>query len=275
MSMYTDKDDLASTGTPLQALEMSVSPRYPLLEVCCASADFALQAQAAGADRVELCADLVQGGTTPSAGAIEVAVERLEIPVMVMIRPRGGDFLYSPSEVDVMLRDIEVAARLGARGVVFGALTPDGAVDAAVTRELVRAAGSLEVTFHRAFDLSRDLHHSLDALLEAGVHRVLTSAGRATVVEGLHVLSELVARAGDRLTVMPGGGIRPDNVEAVMAVAGVREIHVGASGWRESRMGHRVPGVPMGREYRPDEYLVEVADVTRVAAVARRVHGGP
>lgn len=245
----------------------------PLLEVCCASPDFAIDAEAAGADRIELCANLVEGGTTPSAGAIEVALGRLGVPVMVMIRPRGGDFLYSAAEVAVMRRDIETSGTLGAPGVVLGLLHEDGTIDVQRTRELVEAARPMEVTFHRAFDLSRDLTESLDVLLELGVDRVLTSCGRSAVADGLDTLAALAEQAGDDLVVMPGGGIRPENVRAVAAVAGVREVHVGASRWRPSAMTHRVHDVAMGSRYDPDEYLVEAADVSRIAGVVEQLNG--
>jgi len=254
---------------------MRDSTDAPVLEVCCGSADFALEAEAAGAGRVELCDNLVEGGTTPSAGAIEVAVRRLGIPVMVMIRPRGGDFLYRGYEVEVMLADIEEARRHGAHGVVFGALAANGSVDRAITAELKAAAGPMAVTFHRAFDLSRDLEESLDVLMEIGVDRVLTSAGRATVVDRLDTLARLTARADDALVVLPGGGIRPENVARVLSVPGVREIHLGASRRVASGMEYRVDGVPMGSAYEPDEYLVEVADVERVSAVAGAMAAGP
>ncbi len=239
----------------------------PILEVCCASADFALAAEAAGADRIELCANLVEGGTTPSAGAVEVALERLGIPVMTMVRPRGGDFLYSGTEVDVMLRDTAAHVAAGVAGVVIGALTRDGRVDREITVELVAAARPASVTFHRAFDLSRDLEESLDALLELGVDRVLTSAGGPSAVGDLPALERLVRRAGDRLSVMPCGGIRAGNVARVLSVPGVREVHVGASRIVPSDMEHRVTGVPMGRAYEPDEYRLEVADAEAIAAV--------
>ena len=245
-----------------------------VLEVCCGSAGFAIEAEAAGAGRVELCDNLVEGGTTPSAGAIEMTVRRLAIPVMVMIRPRGGDFLYSGAEVDVMLTDIEEARRRGAHGVVFGALSADGSVDRAITEELIAAARPLAVTFHRAFDLSRDLEASLDVLMEIGVDRVLTSAGCASVVEGLEALARLTERAGDELTVLPGGGIRPDNVSRVLGVPGIREIHLGASRRVASGMRYRVEGVPMGSAYEPDEYLVEAADVQRVSGVVQAMTVG-
>ena len=200
-----------------------------------------------------------------------LALERLSVPVMVMIRPRGGDFLYTSAEVDAMLRDIEAAGELGAPGVVFGMLASDGTVDRELSARLIAAARPMEVTFHRAFDLSRDLVESLDALLELGVDRVLTSCGQASVTDGLATLAALVERAGDELTVMPGGGIREENVERVLGVRGVREVHIGARRHRPSAMTHHVRGVPMGSAYEPDEYLVEVTDTDRVAGVARRL----
>jgi len=245
----------------------------PTLEVCCPSADFAVAAERAGAGRVELCDNLAEGGTTPSSGAIEVALRDLSIPVMVMIRPRGGDFVYSGSEVDVMLRDIESVARLEVNGrsvlgVVVGALTPEGAVDARLTRELVAAARPLAVTFHRAFDLSRDLDESLDTLLEIGVDRVLTSAGRRTAVDGVETLARLAARAMNHAVVLPGGGVRAEHVPRLLGVPGIRELHIGASRWTDGPMLHRVHDVPMGRAYQPDEYVREVVDGDRVTSVA-------
>lgn len=239
----------------------------PLLEVCCGSADFAVDAARAGADRVELCDNLVEGGTTPSVGALALTLERAEVPVMVMVRPRGGDFLYSDLEFDVMLRDIEVVKEVGADGVVFGILDADGRIDSERIARLVDRARPMPVTFHRAFDVSLDLEESLDTLLEVGVDRVLTSVGRAEVVEDLTLLGRLVSQAGDSLIVMPGGGIRPDNVGAVLSVDGVREVHIGASRRVESSMLHRVDGVPMGGAYEPDEYLREAADEVAIAAV--------
>jgi len=236
-----------------------------ILEVCCASADFAVAAAAAGADRVELCDNLIEGGTTPSVGAVALTAARSGVPVMAMVRPRGGDFLYSQLELDVMLRDIDALGSAGASGLVFGVLDTNGRVDRERTRRLVDAARPLSVTFHRAFDLSRDLDESLDTLAELGVDRVLTSVGRASVLDDLDRLAALVDRAAGSLVVMPGGGIRPHNIEAVATVPGVTEIHVGATKRRPSGMEYRRDGVPMGAPYEPDEYLVEEADVARIA----------
>lgn len=241
-----------------------------ILEVCCASAEFAVAAARAGADRVELCADLVEGGTTPSAGAVELAVARTDVPVMVMIRPRGGDFLYSDLELDVMLRDVEAVGDLGAHGVVVGCLEPNGRIDRRRMRRLAAAARPMSVTFHRAFDLSRDLDESLDTLAELGVDRVLTSVGRASVLHDLDRLARLSERAHESVIVMPGGGIRLHDIERVVAVPGVTEVHIGASRRRASEMTYRRDGVHMGGAYEPDEYVVEVADVQRIAETKSR-----
>lgn len=242
-----------------------------ILEVCCGSADFAVAAAAAGADRVELCDNLVEGGTTPSAGAVQLAAARSGVPVMAMVRPRGGDFLYSPLEFEVMLRDVDALAEMGASGLVFGVLGADGRVDRKRARQFIEAAGPLPVTFHRAFDLSRDLGESLDTLAELGVARILTSGGEASVLEALDRLSALVEQAGSALVIMPCGGIRPHNIEEVVAVPGVTEVHIGATRRRASDMIYRREGVAMGGDYTPNEYVVEVADAERIMATKSRL----
>ena len=242
-----------------------------ILEVCCGSADFAVAAAAAGADRVELCDNLVEGGTTPSVGSVQLAAARSNVPVVAMVRPRGGDFLYSPLEFEVMLRDVDALADAGASGLVFGVLDADGRVDRERVRQFTEAAGPLPVTFHRAFDLSRDLAESLDTLAELGVARILTSAGESSVLDQLDRLSGLVEQAGTALVIMPCGGIRPHNIEQVMAVPGVTEVHIGATRRRASDMNYRRDGVPMGRHYTPNEYVVEVADTERIRAAKLRL----
>ncbi len=240
----------------------------PVLEVCCGSAAFAVSALAAGADRVELCDNLVEGGTTPSSGSVSITLERATGPVMAMIRPRGGDFLYSSLEFDVMLRDIKEMKNLGVAGVVFGVLLPDGRVDGERVARLVDAARPLSVTFHRAFDVSLELNESLELLLELGIDRVLTSAGRKSVLDDLPRLEELARLAGEDLTILACGGIRAHNVARVLSTRGVKEIHIGASRTVPSAMTHRVDGIPMGREYAPDEYLLEEADTDSIASIA-------
>lgn len=225
-----------------------------LIEACVESAEFALAAAAAGAGRLELCTNLVEGGTTPSVGTLEATLERADIPVMVMIRPRGGDFVYSDLEMDVMLRDVRAARERGAHGVVFGLLQQDGAVDREGTARLREAAGALSVTFHRAFDVSRDPLESLETLVELGVDRVLTSGQQASVPEGLELIGELARVADGRIGILPGGGVRPSNVAEVLAIPGIHEVHVYAARTVPSPMLHRNTRVVMGRRYEPDEY---------------------
>jgi copper homeostasis protein len=196
-----------------------------VLEACVDSVAAALAAEAAGADRVELCADLAQGGVTPSAGTISVAGERLAIPMHVMVLARGGGYLLSDDDLEVMRRDIAMARAARAAGIVVGALTPEGLVDREATTRLVAWARPMSITFHRAFDVVRDPFEALDALLQLGVDRVLTSGQGTTALEGAETIARLVAHAGPRLVVLAGGSIRAHNVEEIVRRTGVAEVH--------------------------------------------------
>lgn len=201
-----------------------------LVEACVDSVASAVAAERGGASRLELCDNLADAGTTPSAGMISAVKAAVHIPVFVLVRPRGGGFVYSDVELGVMRLDIEAARMLGADGIVVGCLTRDAQVDVAHTRALMDAAGRLPVTFHRAFDGTRNLGRSLEALMALGVQRVLTSGGRATALEGASELAALVKRAAGAITVMAGGGLREDHVQEVVQRSGVVEVHVrGAS----------------------------------------------
>jgi copper homeostasis protein len=242
-----------------------------LVEACVDSVDSAIAAEAGGAGRVELCDNLVEGGTTPSLGAITLARESLAIPIHVIIRPRGGDFLYADREVETMLRDVDAAREAGVAGVVIGVLQPDGAIDDTITRRLVERARPLSVTFHRAFDLARDPLEALDSLIALGVNRVLTSGQAPSAAEGVPLIADLVRRAAGRIGVLPGGGIRAGNAAALVAATGVTEIHVRAVAMRESGMTARRHGIPMGRAYVPDEYRWEVTTAGSIAEIVAAV----
>ncbi|MGL5937973.1 MAG: copper homeostasis protein CutC [Phocaeicola sp.] len=197
------------------------------IEVCVDSVQSALIAQKAGAYRVEFCDNLVEGGTTPSYGQLQVAREQLELKLYVIIRPRGGNFLYSDVEFEVMKADIIQCGKLKCDGVVIGLLMADGAIDTVRTKELVLLAQSygMGVTFHRAFDRCNDLIKGLEEVIACGCERILTSGGRESAAEGAEVIRQLIERAGTRIVIMPGAGITPDNVAQVAAQTGANELH--------------------------------------------------
>lgn len=225
-----------------------------LVEVCVDSVESAVAAQNGGADRVELCDNLMEGGTTPSYGSIEIARELLQIGLHVIIRPRGGDFLYSDIEFEIMCRDIEVAKRLGADGVVIGILTSDGGIDTMRTGKLVELARPMSVTFHRAFDVCRDPNRAVDELAAIGVDRLLTSGQEANAVEGMDLIAELVKHASGRIEIMVCGNLSERNVKKVIAATGVREVHFTAFDEVSSQMRFRNGRVFMGGTLRPPEY---------------------
>jgi copper homeostasis protein len=235
-------------------------------EICVDSVDAAIAAQEGGGDRVELCADLLEGGTTPSAGTVQLAIEALRIPVNVIIRPRGGDFCYSAAEFEVMRRDVKMVRSWGANGVVIGILKPNGTVDAARTRALVEAARPLSVTVHRAFDVTRDPFEALETLIELGIDRVLTTGQESSALEGLALIAELVRRAGERIIIMPGG-ISERTAARIVAGSGAQEFHFAALSSVNGRMAYRNPRVFMGGELRPPEYALSVTDPASVRAV--------
>lgn len=236
------------------------------LEICANSVASCLEAQKGGAWRVELCAAIPEGGTTPSYGDIALARELLQIKLHVIIRPRGGDFLYSPLEHRIMLKDIENAHRLGADGVVIGCLTPEGEVDMARNRELMNAAAGMSVTFHRAFDMCRDPYDSLERIIELGCDRLLTSGQQPRAEEGIALLQELVRKAGDRIIIMPGSGVNANNIAKLAKETGAREFHLSARESVESGMIYRNPNLKMGGDRIViDEYLQQVTRADKVA----------
>jgi len=199
------------------------------VEICVGDLESALQAALGGADRIELCANLPAGGTTPSAGTIAAACRRLSIPVHGLVRPRAGDFLPSPAELAAMRHDIGTARSLGASGVVFGMLRPDRTIDREATAKLADLARPLGVTFHKAFDQTRDPEEALDTLIALGVDRVLTSGCRLKAWEGRDTLRRLVEHARGRIAIMAGGRLSADNLAPLIAATGVREVHLGSA----------------------------------------------
>lgn len=236
------------------------------VEAVVESAQAAIAAQEGGVERVELCANLLEGGTTPSAGTIRLVRERIDIGLNVMIRPRGGDFCYSSAEFEVIEYDIEFAKNMAADGVVFGILNSDGTVDRDRTAALVELSRPLSVTFHRAFDMSRDPYEALETLVELGVDRILTSGQEHSVLEGLDLITDLVQKAGERIIIMPGAGITERNIHKIVTQSGAQEIHIYAPVTMESPMKYRHTGCFMGGELRPPEFARAVTDPCRIQA---------
>lgn len=234
---------------------------HVLVEVCVDSVQSAIAAERGGAERVELCSGLVEGGVTPSAGLIEMTRAKVSLALHVMIRPRGGDFCYDSDELETMQRDIALAKQLGANGVVFGILDVNANVDIARTQQLVNLARPLEITFHRAFDMTADLFRALEDVCSTGADRLLTSGGEQTSIEGQATITQLVARAQGRIVVMPGSGIKPENARRLVEQTGVREMHVGLRSSLPSPMVHHNLGISMGtipgREYQRFRVLEE------------------
>lgn len=241
-----------------------------LLEIALDDVAGARLAEQGGAGRLELCSGLADnGGTTPSAGLVhEVIASVRQIPVMTLIRARGGDFVYSRQELAVMRRDIELLRAAGSAGFVIGALTPDGDVDVAAVRDLVSAAAGAPVTFHRAFDSTRDLARSLEVLAGLGVSRILSSGGCGTALEGAQALRALVEQAAGRLVLIAGGRVRPDNVAEIIARSGVTEVHLRAALPRASRSRYANPTQPY------DAAPVSATDAAAVRLVADVLRGG-
>lgn len=224
-------------------------------EVCANSVESCLAAQAGGADRVELCAGIPEGGTTPSYGEISTARELLTTTRLhVIIRPRGGDFLYSPIEVKTMLKDIEMAQQLGVDGVVFGCLMANGGVNIPVMQELMKASQGLSVTFHRAFDVCRDPKEALEQLIQLGCNRVLTSGQQPTAELGIPLLRTLQQQASNRIVILAGCGVNEKNITRIASETGIQEFHFSARATRESDMQYRNTTVSMGGTVHIDEY---------------------
>lgn len=196
-----------------------------LLEICAYTIQSCLIAERAGAGRIEFCADPAQGGVTPSHGALQWAAAHIQIPVYAMIRPRGGNFVYDTDELDVMKRDVLQCRGLGYKGIAVGIQLPDGRMDVENMKRIVEWAGPMKVTCHKAFDRTPDAMQALEDMIATGCERVLTSGLAATAAEGAHVLQQLVAAAGDRIIIMPGGGVRSGNIAALRAATKAQEFH--------------------------------------------------
>jgi copper homeostasis protein len=239
-----------------------------LFEVCVDSIESSLIAGQSGADRIELCADLNIGGVTPSYGTIKTVLDRLSIPAHVLIRPRSGGFLYTSPEYDVMKQDILFCKEAGARGIVAGILNRDGTIDRTRLQELINLARPMSVTFHRAFDFTRDAIESLELLIEMGVDRILTSGQETDVYSGINMIKKLVEHSSDRIIIMPGGGVNEQNIREIIKSTGVKEIHASARESVKSKMNFVNPNMSLNNNIEINFGDFSIASGKRVKALS-------
>ncbi len=245
-----------------------------ILEVCAASLASVKEAAAGGASRIELCSALGEGGVTPSAGFISMAgkvAADAGMRMHVLIRPRGGDFVYDADEIGCMVADIRMARQCGADGVVIGALRPDGNIDIDTCGRLMDEAVDMSVTFHRAFDMCREPHEALEAVIRLGCHRILTSGCAPSAEKGVGTLAALNRLANGRIIILPGAGVNSDNAASILEHSGCCEIHASARRRRDSAMDFRHPGVSMG-EAGADEFSRMETSRDVVAAIVKAIN---
>lgn len=237
------------------------------LEICADSVESSIIARAAGADRIELCDNLQEGGTTPGYGCIVSARKNLDIRLHVLIRPRGSDFLYSDVELDIMMRDIEMCGETGVDGIVTGVLRPGGTIDIERTAKLVELAYPMSVTFHRAFDMCCDPEQALEDIIATGASRVLTSGQKNSAEEGITLIKKLVVQAGKRIIIMAGGGITEHNLASILANTNVNEVHLTGRKTIESAMLFRQNEITLGGNPGFPEYFRRIADQEKIEKI--------
>ncbi|HEX2968913.1 MAG TPA: copper homeostasis protein CutC [Bacteroidales bacterium] len=230
------------------------------IEICCDSIRSAITAMNAGADRIELCDNLIEGGTTPSYGTIAIVRDAINIKLHVLIRPRAGDFLYDDGEYEIMKKDIDICKKSGVDGVVTGMLNKNGSIDRKRTKELVEIAYPMSVTFHRAFDLCRDPYSSIEDIISCGADRILTSGQHNKALDGTELISTLVKIAAGRIIIMPGSGLDESNIKEIAVRTGASEFHLTGRKTIDSAMEFRRDGIQMGGIPGIAEYSRKVAD---------------
>lgn len=234
-----------------------------VLEICANSIESAIAAEKGGADRIELCANLGEGGTTPSYGQIKWCVENLQLEVWPLIRPRGGDFLYTDAEFSCILEDIYFCKQVGCHGVVAGILDENGKVDENRCQQIIATASPMPVAFHRAFDMSQNLEESLETIIALGFVRILTSGGKANAEIGANEIAKLVVQAGKRIEIMPGAGINSDNLSEIAKITGAKCFHTTAKERFASKMVFQNTIGKMG-DKDADEFSYDQTDLNKV-----------
>lgn len=237
------------------------------LEICVDTVESALEAQNAGADRVELCDNLSEGGTTPGYGTITSARKNLNILLNVIIRPRCGDFLYTDMEYDIMKRDIDICGECGVDEIVLGILMPGGTIDLERTARLIEFASPMSATFHRAFDMCSDPVQGLEDVISSGATRLLTSGQKDKASDGAELISQLVIQGGDRIIVMPGSGINESNIERIAQITRAREFHLTGRKVIDSEMIFRRQNISMGGIPGTTEFSRKIADADKIRSI--------
>lgn len=245
----------------------------PLLEICVDSLEGALAAASAGADRLEVCSDLIVGGTTPSMGLLRAVRAAVDIPLVALVRPRPGDFHHGDGELRVMEEDLQACLGEGIEGAAIGVLATDGTYDRQAMERLARAGEGLELVAHRAFDLARDPLDRLEELVQMGYRRVLTSGGEARALDGAPLLARLVQAAAGRIEVLAGGGVREEDVVELVQASGVSQVHASASRWNDGPMEWRPAGPPMSLDRMPGEHERRGTAPDRVQALRELLDG--
>jgi copper homeostasis protein len=238
------------------------------IEICASNYQSAINAQNAGAHRIELCSELAVGGITPSYGLLKQVMEITKIPVFVLIRPRSGNFTYSADEFEIMRRDIQLCKNLGCAGIVTGILNPNNSIDTKRTKELIELSHPLKFTFHRAFDWTPNPYEAMEQLIELNVDRILTSGQESSAEKGIFVLQQLKKLANGRITILPAGGINSENVLA-FKVGGFEEIHCSATVTQPTNI---VPKMPMNSHRFYDETISSFSDVVLIQSILKRIH---
>ena len=241
------------------------------IEICVDSVESCINAERGGADRLELCGNMFEGGTTPSYGVLQLAREMVSKPIYAMVRPRGGDFCYNDIEFEIMKREIKLMKELKIDGIVFGILTKEGKVDKERCSKLLDLWGTNKATFHRAIDVSSNLNEACEDIISLGFERILTSGGEANVMSGIIKLKELVEKYNDKIIIMPGSGINERNIEYINDTVKANEYHMTANKTVESVMQYRNENVFMGAALRPPEFSQKYTDENKVKNIKSKL----
>lgn len=241
------------------------------IEICVDSVESCINAEKGGADRLELCGNMFEGGTTPSYGVLQLAREMVSKPIYAMVRPRGGDFCYNDIEFEIMKREIKLMKELKIDGIVFGILTKEGKVDKERCSKLLDLWGTNKATFHRAIDVSSNLNEACEDIISLGFERILTSGGEANVMSGIIKLKELVEKYNDKIIIMPGSGINERNIEYINDTVKANEYHMTANKTVESVMQYINENVFMGASLRPPEFSVKYTDENKVKNIKSKI----